>query len=64
MGIATRMGRSLGDAARIVAGVGCYDAYLKHMRDAHPAAAPMTEVDFFRDRQEARFGGGGPSSCC
>lgn len=49
--------------ARMVAGVGCYEAYLTHMWERHPAQVPMTNIEYFRDRQDARFGGG-TSSCC
>jgi uncharacterized short protein YbdD (DUF466 family) len=33
------------------------------MADAHPDVVPMDEIAFFRDRQQARYGGGG-GRCC
>nr|WP_282599738.1 YbdD/YjiX family protein [Novosphingobium sp. SG707] len=41
-----------------------YDAYLAHIRAHHPDRAPMTRQEFFRNRQEARYGKGGGGKCC
>lgn len=58
--------RGLRDGARLMVGVRSYDAYLAHMREHHPDAAPMTEVEFFNDRQKAQYGEGGRGGfrCC
>ncbi|MBN9145877.1 MAG: YbdD/YjiX family protein [Novosphingobium sp.] len=41
-----------------------YDAYLAHIRAHHPDRAPMTRQEFFRNRQEARYGKGSGGKCC
>lgn len=52
--------------ARLMVGVPDYDAYVRHMRDAHPHAPVMTYEAFFRERQASRYGanGGKISRCC
>ncbi|WP_242129194.1 YbdD/YjiX family protein [Sphingobium sp. Sx8-8] len=50
--------------ARMMVGVPDYDAYLLHMRDHHPDDAPMDRTAFFRERQEARYGGKNGGKCC
>ncbi len=55
---------TLAETARAMVGVPSYAAYRRHMAEAHPDAAPMTERDFFRNRQEARYGAGGGGKCC
>lgn len=61
-----RMGKYLGQAARLMVGVPDYDAYVQHMRLTHPEQTPMSYEEFFRERQEARYGGadGRPGRCC
>ncbi|USI73178.1 YbdD/YjiX family protein [Sphingomonas morindae] len=49
--------------ARLMVGLPDYDAYRAHMAQHHPDRAVMSERDFFRDRQRARYGGGG-GRCC
>jgi uncharacterized short protein YbdD (DUF466 family) len=59
--------RRLRDGTRLmVAGVPSYEAYLAHARAAHPDREPMTYAQFFRDRQDARYGarGKGGFRCC
>lgn len=58
-----RMGEYLGQAARLMVGLPDYDTYFQHMRMKHPDQAPMTYEEFFRERQEARFGGAS-GKCC
>ncbi|WP_176592643.1 YbdD/YjiX family protein [Sphingobium sp. EM0848] len=50
--------------ARMMVGMPDYDAYLRHMADHHPESAPMDRVAFFRERQEARYGGKNGGKCC
>jgi uncharacterized short protein YbdD (DUF466 family) len=50
--------------ARLMVGVPDYDAYLRHMAGHHPGAPVMDRVAFFRDRQEARYGGKNGGRCC
>lgn len=53
----------LAQTARLMVGMPDYDAYLRHQADKHPDIRPMTRAEFFRDRQQARYGGGG-GRCC
>jgi uncharacterized short protein YbdD (DUF466 family) len=52
--------------ARLIVGFPDYDTYLEHMRRTHPGAAVMTYPEFFRERQNARYGAGGRKGfrCC
>jgi uncharacterized short protein YbdD (DUF466 family) len=61
-----RVGKYLGQAARLMVGVPDYDTYVQHMRLTHPDLPIMTYEEFFRERQEARYGGGDgrPGRCC
>ena len=53
----------LAETARLMVGLPSYAAYRRHMAEHHSDAAPMDEAAFFRDRQRARYGGGG-GRCC
>ncbi|OQW40445.1 MAG: hypothetical protein A4S08_04440 [Proteobacteria bacterium SG_bin4] len=55
--------RHLTQSLRLMVGVPDYGAYVKHMKTAHPDRAIMTYEEFFRERQEARYGGK-ISRCC
>ena len=57
------LARSLTQSLRLMVGLPDYDAYLSHMRVTHPDRAPMSYEAFFRERQEARYGGG-KGRCC
>jgi uncharacterized short protein YbdD (DUF466 family) len=42
-----------------------YDNYVAHMASRHPGQPPMSREEFFRDRQNARYGGKGHiGRCC
>ena len=45
-------------------GVPDYGAYLAHMAATHPQQPAMSYEAFFRERQEARYGGKGRVGCC
>lgn len=49
--------------ARRVIGVPDYEVYLAHLRQHHPERALPSYEEFFRERQEARYRGGG-GRCC
>lgn len=49
---------------RMLVGMPSYARYCQHMAEHHPDAPVMSEVEFFRNRQEARYGGGGAPRCC
>lgn len=54
----------LRQTARLMVGMPDYDAYLRHMNAHHPEITPMDRVTFFRDRQQARYGGKNGGRCC
>ena len=58
--------RRLTATARLMVGVPDYDAYVRHRRDMHPEEPVMSYEDFFRERQQSRYGtnGGKISRCC
>lgn len=58
--------RQIGKTARLMVGVPDYDAYVAHRRAHHPDEAIMTYAEFFRDRQDTRYGAksGKISRCC
>lgn len=60
------LGRLLGRTAYQMVGVPDYDVYVAHMRSRHPERPVMSYSEFFRERQEARYGGGKgrPVRCC
>ena len=62
----SRMGKYLGQAARMLVGMPDYDTYVQHMQTQHPDQPLMSYEAFFRERQEARYGGGKgrPVRCC
>ena len=41
--------------ARLMIGVPDYETYVAHMRANHPDAPIMSYVEFFRERQQARY---------
>ena len=51
------------ETALLMVGQPSYDAYLRHMAQRHPDRPPMSRVEFFRNREQARYGGGG-GRCC
>jgi uncharacterized short protein YbdD (DUF466 family) len=57
-------GRYLGQSMRLMVGLPEYDTYLAHMEREHPDQRPMTYEEFFRERQEARYGSGRSGGCC
>lgn len=48
---------------RLIIGVPDYDTYVEHLRRFHPERTPMTYEEFFIERQNARYKGGG-GRCC
>ena len=61
-GILTRLS-AIAEAVRAIVGVPSYARYLDHMTRHHPDRPAMSEAEFFRDRQDARYRGGG-GRCC
>lgn len=61
-----KAGKYLGQAAKMLVGMPDYDNYVAHMKNNHPDKSVMTYEEFFRERQEARYGGRGKGGfrCC
>ncbi len=47
----------LKETARLMVGVGSYENYRRHMQQHHRGAEPMSETEYFRYCQEARYPG-------
>ena len=56
--------RRLRETALLMVGQPSYDVYRKHLAEHHPEREPMTRVEFFRDREKARYSGTGGGRCC
>ncbi len=57
--------RRVRDTLRLMIGIPDYEHYVAHVRVHHPEQEPMTYEAFFRERQDARFGGKGDiRRCC
>lgn len=52
-----RMGHYFGKGIRLMVGMPDYSTYVAHMMNRHPEQPVMSYQEFFRERQEARFGG-------
>ncbi len=59
-----RIWRRLVQTARLCCGIPDYDNYVRHMLEKHPDQEPMDYKTFFRERQEARYGGRNGGRCC
>ncbi|MGW6780264.1 YbdD/YjiX family protein [Brucella pseudogrignonensis] len=59
-----RAGKCVCQTAKLMIGVPDYDNYVRHFRLNHPEQTPMSYAEFFRERQEARYGGKGSFKCC
>lgn len=59
-------GRTLAQSLRLMVGVPDYGVYVRHMETTHPGQPVMSYEAFFRERQEARYGGGNGrvGRCC
>ena len=52
------------ETAHLMVGMPSYAAYRLHMEQHHPERPTMSEAEFFRDRQQARYGGKNGGRCC
>ena len=59
----SRLWRRAVQTARLVIGVPDYDTYVQHMRLHHPERPVMSYAEFFDERMQARYRGGG-GRCC
>ena len=62
-GFLARLRGTASDAARLAVGVPDYEAYLQHLRRHHPERALPSYAEFFRGRQDARYGKGRVRCC-
>ncbi|MDM0013284.1 YbdD/YjiX family protein [Variovorax sp. J22P168] len=53
----------MAQSLRLMVGLPDYDTYLSHMARTHPDREPMSYEAFFKERLEARYGGG-KGRCC
>ncbi len=59
------LGKYLGQAAHLMVGQPNYETYSQHLRNRHPEMPVMTYEEFFKERQDARYGGKGRiGRCC
>jgi len=47
----------MAESARLMVGVGNYQKYCAHMQQQHPEITVMTETEYFRYGQQARYPG-------
>lgn len=47
--------KRVAQTARLMVGVGDYDAYVTHYRMHHPERTPMTKEEYFLNRLQARY---------
>ena len=59
-----KAGKYLGQAAKLMIGMPDYDNYVAQRAISHPGEPVMTYEAFFRERQDARYGGKGGARCC
>jgi uncharacterized short protein YbdD (DUF466 family) len=59
-----KAGRYLGQSMRLMVGLPDYSAYVAHMEANHPDQPCMSYEEFFRERQQARYGGDGRTGRC
>ena len=60
-----RFGRRFRQTASLMIGVPDYDTYVAHRQKDHPGKDVMTRAEFFRERQDSRYGiGNGTFRCC
>ena len=57
-------GRYLGQSMRLMVGLPDYSKYVEHREATHPGEPVMSYEEFFRERQQARYGNGKRGGCC
>ena len=58
MGKLSRLWGRAVQTARLMVGIPDYETYVAHRRAHHPGEPVMSYADFFRNRQQARYGDG------
>jgi uncharacterized short protein YbdD (DUF466 family) len=61
-----QLARRVRQTASLMCGQPDYDTYLAHNARLHPDETPMSRTEFFRNREDKRFGVGNNSGfrCC
>lgn len=61
-----RVARFIAQTGNLMCGVPDYATYVAHRKERHPGEPIMTEDEFFRERQRARYadGSGRGMRCC
>ena len=59
-------GRLFVQTANLMVGLPDYETYVRHREQNHPGEPVMTREEFFRERQNSRYGAGkaGSFRCC
>lgn len=52
------------ETANLAVGVPDYATYVRHRETTHPGEPVMSYAEFFRERQDARYGSAGNPRCC
>ena len=52
------------ETANLAVGVPDYDRYVRHRAANHPGEPVMSYAEFFRERQDARYGSAANPRCC
>lgn len=55
---------ALRQTARLMCGVPDYEGYVAHLQRHHPDRLVPSYQEFFRQRQDARYGRNGNARCC
>ena len=58
MGRISRLWGRAVQTARLMVGIPDYETYVTHRRAHHPGEPVMSYAEFFRNRQDARYGDG------
>ncbi len=56
--------KALRQTGRLMCGVPDYEGYVAHLRRHHPDRPVPSYEEFFRQRQDARYGKNGNARCC
>lgn len=57
--------RAVRQTSRLMVGIPDYDTYVEHRQRTHPGLPVMSYEEFFRERQDARYGADGRiGRCC
>jgi uncharacterized short protein YbdD (DUF466 family) len=64
LGEIAKAGRYLGQTMRLMVGMPEHSAYVSHIETTHPGKIPMSYEEFFRERQQARYGSNGRMGRC